>query len=245
MHRIVVIFILCFFLVSPAVAAQEEFVIGIPCINSKNCKIPVLENILKEAYSRSGIVVTFKYLPMLRELAEANSGATDGSAARTPIAITDYPNLIQVPVPMVNHSHCAVTTKPGFKVESWEDLQQYVVGVQRGSLSIKIEAEQTGSQVYLFNSLSGAFNMIGAGRLDLIVMDATMASIMAQALGLETIYISEPLSTTHSYHTLNRKHEDLVPKLAKAFREMLEDGTTKRLLGKYEAMLPELPEPSK
>lgn len=241
MWRIIVLLTIWVLLVPGLAPAGQEYVIGIACINQQDCSLPELENIVQEAYDRIGRTADFRYLPFLRSLDEANTGILDGCAARTRIAAKGYSNLIQVPFPLLKHSHSAVTTKPGIKVKSLEDLEGYAVGIQRGNIAAIDLAEQAGHQVYLFNSLVGAFNMIEAGRLDMIVMDATVAEVMVQTVGLETYFISEPLAGVYTYHTLNKEHEELAPKLAFVFKEMLEDGTTKRLLGRFQALLPELP----
>lgn len=241
MSKLISALILAWFLLIPhaANAEQERYLIGIPCFNQQACSLPELESIMREGYRRIGMNVSFRYLPFLRSIDEANSGILDASAARTMVAARGYSNLIPVPVPLFKLSYSAVTTKPGIKINSFDNTVDYTIGIQRGNMAAIMAAESAGNQVYLFNSMVGAFNMLEAGRLDMIVMDATIASHIAKSIGHGAILLSEPLYSVLSYHFLNKKHKGLVPKLAHAFKGMYEDGTAKQLMGKYLPMMPD------
>ncbi len=241
----VAFFITLVLLVPSLAAAQQSFVISTPRLNVDNCTIMEGENILTEAYSRIGQTVEFRCLPQLRDLEEVNTGKIDATMFRFPFVVKKYANLVQVPVPLLKLSYVAMSLKPGIRVNSWGDLNQYKVGILRGSISSVALAEQKGIEVHLVNHHNSAFKMLEEGRLDVLVVDHTLGMLSAQALVKEKVHTSKPLYEHYSYHYVNKKHEALVPALSVAFKEMLRDGTFKRLLGKYQAMFPELPSNSK
>lgn len=231
-----------FVLVCPGVAkASQALVVGAHCIDQSVCKSPEADAFLKELYTRSGLSVEIKYLPLLRDLMEASTLTIDASMSRTQIGVRDYPNLVRVPFPLLRLSWRAASVKPGIKVRTWNDLSQYKVGMLRGERTPYLLAEQTLSEITLYNSRNCGLAMLREGRIDVIVEISLLIEKMAQLMDVEKIYLSEPLIEAYTYHYLNKKHEALAPRLATSLKEMLKDGTSKKLLGKYSSLLPEFP----
>lgn len=222
-------------------AAQERLTIGIPCLNAKLCQMPEVENVLREAYSRVGAAVTFKYLPMLRDLEEANEQLIDGSAFRTKVTLAKYPELIPITTPLAKISFVAFMAKPEITIQSWEDIKGHPVGIMRGDTLGTVMTERLGIQPQAVTSLELGFKMLAAGRFDVFIYERTVGLQQIDALGLQGIHTSEPLFQGYTYHALNVEHKALIPKLAAALREMLLDGTSKRLFGRYQEMIPEIP----
>lgn len=239
--RIFLTLLLCALVnLSPAMAGQR-YVVGMPCVDSPNCTAPEMEAVLREAYRRAGAEVAFAYLPRKRDLIEADSGIIDASHARIKSVLDKYTNLITVPTPLVADDLMAFTAKPGLRVTGVEDLKGLSVGIVRGEISAKELCEENGVTAYPVNSTRQAFIMLSKARLDAVLTTSVLGTLAAEGRGMK-VYPSPSLHRNEYYHMLNRKHADFASRLAAVFKEMLKDGTTVRLLGKYAKMAPELPQ---
>lgn len=237
--------LLCVLLIAiPSFGAKGKLVVGVPWMLSSSVRVERIEALIQEAYRRVGREVKLVHMPMSRDIMEANEGSIDATALRVKEAVRDYPNLIPVDIPLVTESLVAFTAKKDLQINSWHDLQQVTVGIVRGMVATINKCKRNGIKPYLVNDGQQAFSMLAQGRLDVVFHSYNLGSKLAENLGI-TVYSSAPLSKNNYYHLLNRKHAALVPKLAKAFEDMLEDGTSARILGKWANLLPELPEKTK
>jgi len=223
----------------PVAAERQTLVVGIGCMENCVQTQPGFEAFFKELYSRAGLDVKFKYIPMLRDITEANDLTIDATFARTPVAVRDYPNLDQVPFPLVRYSLVAATMRPVVRATTWKDLKPLRVGLIRGNRTTLLLLEEHIINFTLFNHYENGLAMLREGRFDVIVDDAMVLSQMADSLGYTNVSYSEPLATGFYYHYVNRVHQRLVPRLARSMRKMLEDGTSARLLGPWAVMLPD------
>ena len=219
---------------------QNTFVIGIWHIAENKCDMPEMEAILVEAYRRIGATVTFKCLPPKRDLVWANNHIIDGSAIRAKEVLRDYPNLVEVPVPLLHYSLCAFTANPDISIHNANDLQRYSVGVTLGKIADKTLLQQHGVNYQPFVSPKFAISLLQKGRLDVFVHDCLSFKSYLQQVQLENL-VSHPLYTGYAYHVINRKHKNIIPKLSDAFTNMIQDGTMKRLAGRLVEYLPDRP----
>lgn len=225
-------------LVSVPAAAHQEHVIGRPCL-SDDCSFPEIESVLREAYRRVGRGISFKSLPVQRELEFANQGKTDGSLARSELITVGYPKLVKAPFPLLRIAVSPVTTNPNIRVQAVDDLKAYRVGQLRGSVAASYICDKAGVESYEFNRLSSGIKMLQEGRIDVLLEDRVLATVVAGAMDAK-VFVANPLYTGHYFHWVHRKHQVLAPKLAKALKDMLADGTTEKLLGRYVEMLPDM-----
>lgn len=237
----ILVFISVILLHSATFAQQKPLVIGIPCLNADQCKMVEVENLLREAYSRIGAEVEFRYLPMKRDLEEANRGLIDGSAFRSRIGLGAFPDLIPIPTPLASLSFVAFMTNPDIRVMSWSDLRGLRVGIMRGDMIGTIMTRNEGIKAHPVTSLAHGFRMLKADRLDVFVYEQIVGTLQAKALKMDNVIASPPLYRGYTYHALNDRHADLVPQLEKALKDMIEDGTSAKLFGKYLEMMPAAP----
>lgn len=219
-------------------AQQTEYTIGLPYLELRKRASPEIEAFLIEAYGRIGIVPTFAYLPRLRDLEDANSGHIDACGGRTVASYQAYKDLIPVKMPVATETLAALTVKPDVQVDSWEDLSLLRVGVVRGALLPVTLCKMKGIDAYEANNLEQLFHLLSESRVDAVVHHLQVGLNAAHSLGIR-VQMSQILHKDMVYHVLNRKHAPLAPELAKIFTEMLEDGTSARILGKWAGMLPD------
>lgn len=239
LHRPLLLPLLLLVLLLPAPAhASREYVIGFPCVDTM-CTFPEFESLLTEMYARIGATVTFSRAPLMRDLRDANSGTVDGSLARSPKIIKKYPNLIPVPPAIGRYSLSIFTISPALADKPLKDLKGYAVGHLRGDQTAAALMEKTGLDASSHSSIPGMLRMLKSHHLDAAVLPTTITRMAIPTPMLKPLHVSEPLVQTLFYHSLNKRHEKIVPQLSEALRSMYRDGTAQKLLGKYADFEPE------
>jgi polar amino acid transport system substrate-binding protein len=148
-----------------------------------------------------------------------NDGIDDGNFLRISGLSKTYPNMMIVPEKVGDYKFVAFSKNKNLVVKKWEDLRAYRVGYVLGW---KIVEENMQG----FASLSGVrdqdilFGMLEKGRIDVAIFDATSGQYWVKEHNASEIYaVGEPLSVREMYLYLNRKHEAIIPSLAKAIRD--------------------------
>lgn len=218
--------------------AGREYVIGFPCFDTM-CSFPEFEALLTEMYARAGATVRFRRLPIERDLREANQGLIDGSLARNPEAIAQYPALVPVSPAIGEYTLSLFTLDAALADKPLNQLAGKRIGHLRGDVTAARLAREAGVRACTYGTVPGMLRMLRSGRLDAAVLPTVITRMAASPMGLANLHVFGPLSKTLFYHSLNRKHAALVPRLEAALRGMYRDGTAKRLLGRYLTFTPE------
>lgn len=231
--KFIVFALLVLLSVVPAQARQTlvmNITIGDPFTNSGHTG--ALDLLYKELSKRTGIDFVLQYLPAERALINANSGLDDGDAARVSgKQITAlYPNLIQVPGPLLKYNMAAFTRKADLTVAGPDSLKPYSVGIIRGWKILERGIVGTRSFVAVEND-EQLFSLLDKDRVDVVVVDSTIGLRVVKTMGLKNIRLLQPpLYQGYWYPFLNKKHAALVPRIAAALIEMERDGTSQGIL---------------
>ncbi len=221
--------------------AEHEYAIGINAIPDTTTKVPELEAILREAYRRAGFAARFVYLPRLRDLEYANNGSIAASSIRARNAIKDYHNLMCLPTPILVGKVVAFTLNPRITITDRDDLRGRPVGVVRGELFAEKLAKAAGAKIEMVGAHKNLF--LQRGRVDAVLLNANLGALLLHQYGIEGWSMSPPLQKSYYYHVINKMYAPLLAdKLDNALREMILDGTMKKLAGKYAAMIPDTPD---
>lgn len=223
-------------------ASDKVYVIGAPQIGEPDDNLTEFKAILDEAYRRSNNLVIFHDLPMKRDLAEANSLLIDGSLARNLVVLEKHPNLKPVPFPLTQISLSVFTLKERAVPSDLRDLRNMKVGVLRGHILPEEMLKEAGAKVVLFDNLKNGFGMLKLRRVDAIFSINFVGKQAAKRAGLSDVNVSKPFRTFNLYHLLHKKHEKIIPLIAKSLKEMYEDGTTRSILGERPEQLPDIKE---
>ena len=188
----------------------------------------IATNIVTEAYRRLNIAVQIDELPGERSLQSADYGTTDGELYRKAGMEVNYPNLIMIPVPLMNYEIVVFTRGARFVVNGWESLRPYTIGFVK---SIKVAEDNTrGMKVEVAATLRSAFLKMSLGRSDVVVANRLSGLAMLKELGAGDIKLLEPAITVFPvYHYLNKKHADLVPGISDILSKMQKDKTIERI----------------
>lgn len=192
----------------------------------------MLDLIVKGAFARAGVGVSLQPLPSERGLVMADSGQLDGDANRINGLEAAYPNLLRVPESNMTYEFTAFTLRPDVVVRGWDDLKNYSVAYIIGW---KIYDEHVHARgVVKVATPENLFALLRAGRVDVVLYYRLGGVYYARKLGLTNLRaLDPPLATREMYMYLNRRHADLVPRLAEALRSMKRDGGYERIVAPF------------
>ena len=184
-----------------------------------------------ELFRRLDLDYRLSFLPAQRSLVFTNEGTTDVIIGRAAAIEKKLPNIIRIPVNILDFEYTAYTRDPELQVDSWQSLGGYTVGIINGW---KIIEQNVGSakQVVKVNDFEQLFSLLDIGRVDVAIMDRIMAEWTFRQLGLDLHIVQPPLISQPNYVYLHKKHADLVPEFTRVLQEIKQDGTYNALFAK-------------
>lgn len=195
--------------------------------------------LIAEAASRIGYTVEIDAPPAERALVNANAGLVDGDGPRIHdlAEIGAYPNLMRVPLPLIDIDFVAFTCGPAINVDGWPSLTPHNVGIVRGWKVLEQNITGTRSLVRT-KTAALLFGLLRNDRIDVAVIDRLSGIATARAMDIKDIHVSrEPLVRRPMYLHLHNRHASLVEPFAAALAAMKADGTFARIeastLGAY------------
>jgi polar amino acid transport system substrate-binding protein len=186
------------------------------------------EEVAREACRRIGHELQVLVLPVERALANANAGVEDGDLYRATGFEAEYPNLLQVPEPLVEQDFVAFTRRPDVALRDWSDLARYEVAYITGQTIIERHLPAAPNVLSVRDSQL-LMGLLAKGRVDLVVHNRWVGLVDARRLGLAVRVLEPPLQRVPMFIYLHRRHQALVPQLAAALAQMRRDGSWQRL----------------
>lgn len=175
--------------------------------------------IITEAYKRLGYDVEITTLPAKRSLISVNRGEFDAELMRIDGTSMYFPNLMKIPVSVLNSKISVVTNKDSsFTPRNWQDLPQVKFGIPLGVQVVNKGTEGMDSQKV--SSSEVLLNMVLKNRIDAAVLPLAMAhkhpKLMAQ---LRTV---EPaIQVVKIYHYVHKKNAHLIPDLTRILEKLV------------------------
>lgn len=195
--------------------------------------------IVKEAFSRIGIKVRIVPAAGATALEKTDKGMYDGDLFRIAGANQKYPNIIQVPESYYDYEFVAFSKTVNVPMTGYDGLKPYRVATMKGWVETdnNVREDNTKSVVRIAGAFD-MFNSLNKGEADIVIYNRLMGYEMIKEMGSPDIHVLEPpLSSKPVYLYLNKKHQDLIPKLDTAIKDMKKDGTIQKIvaetLGKY------------
>jgi polar amino acid transport system substrate-binding protein len=184
----------------------------------------IVDQIVLEAFARLGREAVITHLPAERSLLSASSGINDGDLIRVDGLQNDYPDLVQVHESLINFEFVAFSKNSQIKMNDWEDLSGYSVGIVRGWKILEEKAVH--SRLTKVDSLELLFPLLEKGRADLVIYERLAGLHAIQTMQLQDIFQAAlPLKVQPMYLYLHRVHSDLVGPLVTVLKAMKQDGT--------------------
>lgn len=191
---------------------------------SANSKIS--EQVLKEAYTELGIDFSVNLVPGKRALKLSSSGTVDGELFRIAGLSERYPELIQVPTRINKLEGVYLSHQPSLKLERWEDLQPFIIGIQRGIKFVeKGIAKLTKPRVLTVNNNKQLLLALNQQRIEVAVLARLNALPLIDLKSNTAPVMGDNALVEHAlYHYLHEKHRELVPRLDAVLRSMAQTG---------------------
>jgi polar amino acid transport system substrate-binding protein len=187
-----------------------------------------VEELVREALRRAGHPLRVVPLPHERALANANAGIEDGDLYRAAGFEQDYPNLVQVPTPLIDQDFVALTLRAEVALRGWADLGPYSTAYVTGNKIIERGLQGHGA-VTTVRDNELLLGLLAAGRADVVIINRWVGLAAARRLGLRVRVVEPPLARVPMFVYLHRRHEALVPVLAAALAGLRRDGGWQRL----------------
>lgn len=188
--------------------------------------------IVTEAFRRLGRWAEVRELPAERSIRLANEGFNDADCMRIKGIDRLYPDLVQVPEKIFDVRFYAFS-RGDIRLEGgWQGLKPYNVATVYGWKLAEIKIAEVAPKSFLkVDTAEALFRMLDLGRIDVAVIGLLDGSVKLRRMGLwgRIKPVHPALATRELYFSMHRRHAGLREPLARAFREMKEDGTWKEI----------------
>jgi len=215
------LFIFCLSLLSFTAYSQQPLIFA--QINDTPDQVIGAE-ILKVAYQRLGIPIDILSVPGKRALIESSNGRLAGEVHRIYRVGEDYPTLVRVPTSINYIEPSVFSNNKVFSVTGCKALKAYIIGRTRGVRHAEV-CTQGMANIKVYNDSRVLMENLKLNRVELAITAKINGIIHLTNLGQHSITVlTPPLKKMPVYHYLHDQHKDLIPKIDKIFRFMLEAG---------------------
>ncbi|MEH6476797.1 MAG: transporter substrate-binding domain-containing protein [Sneathiella sp.] len=228
------IFITSIFLVSSASYAKaDEFhmVTGAKAPYSSDNGSGFLELIAKEAFGRLGHTVKFNTLPTARAIQTVSVGKADGDMQRIGGLEKKIPNLVPVLESVSEYEFTGFSLSKNLRNLDLKDLSGSTVAYLNGWKYYDFNVPKETSTI-IANTPSQLFKLLKKKRVDLVLFSRWSGYYWAQKEKVAAFAINPSFKKLKMYIYLNKKHIELAPMLARALKQMKEDGTYEKIFTK-------------
>jgi len=196
----------------------------------------ILSSRIQEAFRRLNLRAKLLISPTSQRALMLADKDGDGDAFRVPdikkIAPENTGNLIQVPESIITMELAVYANNLSFPVEGWKSLEKYHNGARIGAKIL--EKNIPGKRTFLPTTVQ-LVQMLDSGRIDTMVEWSPVADNTIRKLKVKGIKkLSPPIKVQPFHIYVHKKHRALVPELSKTLRQMKEDGSFDKVVGKRE-----------
>lgn len=196
-----------------------------PPYASSGGNVGFLELLAKQAFAHINVAIRVNNLTAERALVNVNMGIDDGDLYRTPGFEANYPNLLQVPVVIDQLELFAYTTSKQNQISTWSDLDNYSVAYVTGHKIF--ERKVTSSKSMKVTDIYELPTMLENNIVEVILLDRCQSQRLFKSSKIKLHrYFLERIE---AYMYLHKKHQALVPQLAKALVGMKNDGSFEKI----------------
>lgn len=177
--------------------------------------------LIKAAYNEIGLRPEFILVPSERAIFGTNSGAYDADLARVEGSLEKYPNLVFTKEPLKKTELFAYALKGAkFTISNTDDIKKHSVGLVRGSKLPEIFVETENIKVEKANSIQIFYSMFELKRFEIALVTNTQLLTDLGHMNKIATRVGPVLKSSRSFHVLNKRHQDLIPKLDSALRKI-------------------------
>lgn len=218
-------------LVSSFALAREPQVLVLNDTNEPPFTTPegtgFLDVIAREAFRRAGVELRLVKLPAERALLLANEGLQDGDLTRIAGLEGQYPQLVRVPEKLIDWDFAAFSKDASMKAD-FNSIRRHSVGLIKGWKIYERNMTDARHMTTVDNP-EQLFRLLQHDRIEVALYVRWMGLALIQKQQLKGIHLLEPpLASRPMYIYLNKRHADLIPRLAQALRILKREGFYQR-----------------
>ncbi|MBV1906499.1 MAG: transporter substrate-binding domain-containing protein [Pseudomonadales bacterium] len=188
-------------------------------------EIAFAREILRSAFERIGYTLDVVTLPTERSLKMAENGMVDGELLRTQFIEKEYPALLRVPEHIMEYEFVVFFRKGTDIVNNWSALEGSSVGVVIGMKFLEQMIPENAWPIAVKNH-NILFQLLDNNRADYIVFARAIGLEYLRENNIHNVAVSDQnLAELPVYTYLNKRHTNLVPRLAQALQEIKQDGS--------------------
>lgn len=184
--------------------------------------------IAAEIFKRLDIKLKYIRVQSKRALIQANKGIDDGNIARIKGIEKKWPNLIRVPESIFTWEFTAYSLSDNIRINGWESLKPYSVGHVRG-WHIYNKNTKGAKKIIKANNSIQLFTLLKNGRIDIALFERFQAPYWYNKIGYMPKRLSSPLAKKKMYIYVNKKHKNIVAKMAGVILQMKNDGSYQQI----------------
>ena len=185
----------------------------------------IIDQLVKNAFKQIGREARIVHLPAERSLINANRGINDGDLLRVEGIDKLYPNLVRVPVPLIDFEFVAFTKQSIPALSGWKSLEPYSVGIIRGWKILETNLAEIAFLTKVENA-EILFLLLESDHADIVIYDRIQGYGVIRKLKLSNIQVMEPpIITKPMFLYLHKKHRALIPEIEKALIQLIQDGS--------------------
>jgi len=176
-----------------------------------------------QAAANLGYNVQLVNLPPMRALEMSASGDLDGELLRQPSAVTSYPSLLQVSVPLIRFEYWVMIPEDKICPATVAEVKWLKpVGVLGMKFNDDIYSQSAVGFEQSIN-VKAAMRMLSAGRADFFVApNKTIVFAKASSLGVELKpCLSQPFMSRDAFLFLHEKHRHIIPAFERELRALM------------------------
>ncbi|CAM4265012.1 hypothetical protein [Pseudoalteromonas byunsanensis] len=173
---------------------------------------------LQEIYNPLSIEPSLVFLPSKRGLQLVNEGEIDADAGRIEQTMTAYQNLIQVPYPLSTVKLYIYCLNP---LECVPDEQSGHLIIKGALISEQFCDKKQLSCNIVANDIS-AFTALQKNYAPSLIANDRFAVGTICASGMKEVFARPLTKDFKAYHYVHKKHADLVPKLTRSIKKLMD-----------------------
>jgi polar amino acid transport system substrate-binding protein len=189
-----------------------------------------LDQLVDAVFREVGLQADVQVYPAAseRSLLNANEGIDDGQALRVAGLEKIYPNLIQVPEPVIMNDFVALSARQRFATPGWDALKPYTVSYLIGWKVFESNMPP-GTDRTPVREAGQLFTLLAQDRVDVALYERWQGLAQARVTGIKVRVMEPPLVRTPMYMYLHKKHAALVPQVAQALARLKQNGVYQRI----------------
>jgi len=220
----------CFLYISQTHASDNMIRIAVEPNNAFLERL--LPHILKEGEIQAELL---KY-PTSRALQELNAGNVDANGLRLRVVEKHFPNIIRMPVPIMDIDFIAITNRPDISIHHWDDLKKYRVAYPSGWKIFEVNVPKE-THVTTVNSQEQLFKILDLNRVEVILISKPIAHLLLKSHPVQNVrLLTPPLHQTPSYMFFHKSKSVVMERMSTALTRIKQNGIYHRI---YSDMYPQ------